>query len=57
MERWTNERGFPFSFNFESRDMEKRGSGGRGYLNFLANENTNMTARSTSGVRKRKVLL
>lgn len=23
--------------------MEKRGSGGRGYLNFLANENTNVT--------------
>lgn len=42
MERWTNERGFPFSFNFESRDVEKKGAvrGGAYTLNFLAYVNT-----------------
>lgn len=39
----TNERGLLFHSILKSRDMEKRGSGGRGYLNFLANENTNVT--------------
>lgn len=39
----TNERGLLFHSILKSRDMEKRGSGGRGYLNFLANENATVT--------------
>lgn len=53
MERWTNERGFLFSFNFESRDVEKKGAvrGGAYTLNFLANVNT------TRAVKKRRVFM
>lgn len=41
MERWINERGFFFLFNFELRDVEKKGvvRGGVYIFNFLVNVN------------------
>lgn len=53
MERWTNERGFPFSFNFESRDVEKKGgSEGRGLALISWQNGKYKSDRSTRAVRK-----
>lgn len=56
MERWTNERGFPFSFNFESRDVEKKGAvrgGGGGGLALISWQNGKYKSdRSTRAIRK-----
>lgn len=53
--RWTNLRGFPFSFNFESRDVEKKGAvrGGGGGLALISWQNGKYKSdRSTRAVRK-----
>lgn len=59
MERWTNLRGFPFSFNFESRDVEKKGAvrGGGGWgglgLALISWQNGKYKSdRSTRAIRK-----
>lgn len=58
MERWTNERGFPFSFNFESRDVEKKGgSEGRGLALISWQNGKYKSDRNTRELLENKIVL
>lgn len=53
IERWTNLRGFPFSFNLESRDVEKKGAVRGGGFALISWQNGKYKSdRSTRAVRK-----
>lgn len=58
MERWTNLRGFPFSFNFESRDVEKKGAVRGGGLALISWQNGKYKSdRNTRELLENKIVL